>query len=53
MVGVVVKTEVGIIIAYGGMGIMVEAGGPKAHDSNTHPDHRVQAYVMPGVDLSQ
>lgn len=50
---VVVERVVGILIAHGGTGIVVQAGGSEAGASDAHPSHRVQAHVVPGVDLGQ
>lgn len=48
---VLVQAQVGVVVAEGGVGLVVETGG--SHTSNTHPQHRVQAQVMAGVDLGQ
>lgn len=50
---VLVERVVGILIAHGGTGVVVQAGGPEAGTSNAHPNHWVQAHVVPGVDLGQ
>lgn len=50
---VMVERVVGILTAHGGTGIVVQASGPEAGASDAHPGHRVQAHVVPGVDLGQ
>lgn len=50
---VLIERVVGILIAHGGTGIVVQAGGPEAGTSNAHPSHRVQTHVVPGIDFGQ
>lgn len=48
-----VERMVGILNAHGGTDTVVQASGPEAGTSEAHPGHRVQAHVVPGVDLGQ
>lgn len=50
---ILIERVVGILITHGGTGIVVQAGGPKAGASKAHSSHRVQAHVVPGIDLGQ
>lgn len=50
---VMVERVVGVLTAHGGTGIVVQASGPEVGASDAHPGHRVQAHVVPGVDLGQ
>lgn len=50
---VLVEKVVGILDARVGTDIVVQTSGPKAAASDAHPGHRVQAHVVPGVDLGQ
>lgn len=50
---VLVERVVGILDARGGTDTVVQASGPEAGASDAHPGHRVQAHVVPGVDLGQ
>lgn len=50
---VLVQRVVGILDARGVTETVVQAGGLKASASDAHPGHRVQAHVVPGVNLGQ
>lgn len=50
---VLVQRVVGILDAHGGTDTVVQASGPEAGASDAHPSHRVQAHVVPGVNLGQ
>lgn len=50
---VVVERVVGVLTAHQGTGTVVQASGPEAAASDAHPGVRVQAHVVPGVDLGQ
>lgn len=50
---VLVERVVGILDAHGGTDTVVQASGPEAAASDAHPGHRVQAHVVPGIDLGQ
>lgn len=50
---VLVERVVGILDACGGTDTVVQASGSQGGASDAHPGHRVQAHVVPGVDLGQ
>lgn len=50
---VLVQRVVGMLDACGGTDTVVQASGPEAGASDAHPNHMVQAHVVPGVDLGE
>lgn len=50
---VIVKRMTGIFVAHVTEGVMVQTREPEAGAPETHPGHRVQTHVMPGVELGQ
>lgn len=50
---VLVQKVMGILNAHGGTDTVVQASGPEAGASDAHPSHRVQAHVVPGINLGQ